>query len=72
MTADQPDSRRPAVGEAQEELAACPFCASTNVAFNEYVYPQEFAAVCNLCGAQGPRRTSPREAGKLWNRRVRI
>lgn len=72
MTADQPDSRRPAVDEAQEELAACPFCASTNIGLYEYVYAKEFAAACNLCGAQGPCRASPREAGKLWNRRVRI
>jgi hypothetical protein len=69
---DQPDSRRPAVAEAQEELAECPFCASTNIALYEYAYAQEFAVICNLCGGQGPRRASPREAGKLWNRRVHI
>lgn len=52
------------------DLLACPFCASTNVSFYEHVFAQHFAVMCNLCGAEGPRRPSHEEAGRLWNRRV--
>lgn len=52
------------------KLLACPFCASTNLGFYEHVYAQQFAVMCNLCGAEGPRRSSCDEAARLWNRRV--
>lgn len=65
-------SRRPMGGDPGIELEACPFCASTNVGFYEHVYAQLFAVMCRLCGAEGPRRASHEEAGKLWNRRTRI
>jgi Lar family restriction alleviation protein len=69
--ASEDATRRPVIDEAGMELLACPFCASTNVRFFEHVYAQQFAVTCNLCGAEGPRRTSYEEAGRLWNRRVR-
>lgn len=59
-------------GDPGVELLACPFCASTNVGFYEHVYAQQFAVMCNLCGAEGPRRSSHEEAGRLWNRRVQV
>lgn len=52
------------------KLSACPFCASTNVGFYEHVYSQQFAIMCNLCGAEGPRRLTHEEAARLWNRRT--
>lgn len=64
------NARRPMTGEAGMDLLACPFCASTNVSFYEHVFAQHFAVMCNLCGAEGPRRPSHEEAGRLWNRRV--
>jgi len=63
-------SRRPVEAEVGTDLLACPFCASTNVGFYEHVYAQLFAIMCNLCGAEGPRRASQDEAARLWNRRV--
>ena len=29
-----------------------------------------FAIMCNLCGAEGPRRSTQEEAARLWNRRT--
>ena len=63
-------ARRSLTAEHGIKLEACPFCASTNVAFYEHVYAQQFAAKCQLCGAEGPRRAALEEAGRLWNRRV--
>jgi Lar family restriction alleviation protein len=51
-------------------LEPCPFCASTNVAHYEHPFSKDFAVVCNLCGAEGPKRADHNEAGRLWNRRV--
>ena len=51
-------------------LAACPFCGSTGAGFYEHVYAGQFAAMCNACGAEGPRRQTCQEAGRMWNRRV--
>lgn len=51
-------------------LSACPFCTSTNVGFYEYVFAQQFVIMCNLCGAEGPRRSTHEEAAGLWNRRI--
>lgn len=65
-------SRRPVEADPSIELEACPFCASTNVGFYEHVYAQLFAVMCRLCGAEGPRRGSREEAGRLWNRRTKI
>lgn len=65
-------ARRPFVDETDLDLLACPFCASTNVGFYEHVYAQLFAVMCNLCGAEGPRRSSHEEAGRLWNRRTQV
>ncbi len=64
-------SRRPVEADPAIDLAPCPFCASTNVGFYEHVYAQLFAVMCRLCGAEGPRRASHEEAGRLWNRRIR-
>ncbi|MBV1691403.1 Lar family restriction alleviation protein [Novosphingobium sp. G106] len=63
-------SRRAVADETGIALTACPFCASSNVGFYEHVYAKHFAVKCNLCGAEGPQRSSPEEAGRLWNRRV--
>jgi Lar family restriction alleviation protein len=63
-------SPRPVAENGGMELLACPFCASTNVGFYEHVYAQQFAVKCNLCGAEGPQRSSIEEVGRLWNRRV--
>jgi Lar family restriction alleviation protein len=63
-------ARRELLADPSVDLAACPFCASTNLGFYEHVYGQMFAVSCNLCGAEGPRRSSQDEAVKLWNRRV--
>jgi Lar family restriction alleviation protein len=63
-------ARRPVTGETGLDLLACPFCASTNGSFYEHVYAHHFAVMCNLCGAEGPRRSTPEEAGRAWNRRV--
>jgi len=52
------------------ELDACPFCGATNLAFYEHVYSKQFAVMCNLCGSEGARRPEPKEAGRMWNRRV--
>jgi len=52
------------------QLSACPFCASTNVGYYEHVFAQQFAIMCNLCGAAGPRRSTHEEAAKMWNRRT--
>lgn len=65
-------ARRPIVDETGLDLLACPFCASTNVGFYEHVYAQLFAVMCHLCGAEGPRRSSHEEAGRLWNRRTLV
>ena len=62
--------RRSVTDRGGVELLACPFCASTNVGFYEHAYAQLFAVMCNLCGAEGPRRASHDEAGRVWNRRV--
>lgn len=62
--------RRPVTDEGGTPLLACPFCASTNVSYYEHVYAQFFAVMCNLCGAEGPRRSTHEEAGRIWNRRV--
>lgn len=67
---NQSDGRRPVPAPLDLELVACPFCASTNVGFYEHVYARQFAVTCNLCGAEGPRRVAPEEAGRLWNRRA--
>jgi hypothetical protein len=56
--------------DASVELSSCSFCASTNLNMYEHVYAQQFAVMCNLCGAEGPQRSSQDEAVKLWNRRV--
>jgi Lar family restriction alleviation protein len=71
MPVDNP-SLRLATIQSPVALAACPFCASTNVDFYEHVYAQQFAVMCNLCGAEGPQRTSHEEAGRLWNRRTHV
>ena len=47
----------------------CPFCASTSLGFYEYVYARQFAVACNMCGGQGPRRSSTDDALKMWSRR---
>lgn len=65
------DNRRAVDVEPNIDLAACPFCAATNVGFYEHVYAQQFAIICNLCGAAGPRRSTHEEAARLWNRRTR-
>jgi Lar family restriction alleviation protein len=67
---DPGNERKPADVLPELELSSCPFCASTNVGFYEHVYAQQFAVMCNLCGAEGPRRSNYEEAGRLWNRRV--
>lgn len=64
------DGRRRVAVDPTPNLLACPFCASTNVGFYEHVYAQHFAVMCNLCGAEGPQRSTHEEAGKLWNRRA--
>jgi len=64
------DDRRALDVEPNIELSACPFCAATNVGFYEHVYAQQFAIICNLCGAEGPRRSTHDEAARLWNRRA--
>lgn len=68
--ASEESLRRPVTDEGDPALSACPFCASTNVGFYEHVYAQLFAVMCNLCGAEGPRRAGREEAVRLWNRRV--
>lgn len=65
-------ARRPVTDLAGTQLLACPFCASTNVNFYEHVYSQHFAVMCDLCGAEGPRRPSHDEAGRAWNRRTQV
>jgi Lar family restriction alleviation protein len=72
ITMVEDSSRRAVEADPAIELAACPFCASTNVGFYEHVYAQLFAVMCRLCGAEGPRRISHEEAGRLWNRRTKI
>lgn len=64
------DDRRALDVQSGVQLLSCPFCASTNVGFYEHVYAQQFSIMCNLCGAEGPRRLTHEEAAKLWNRRV--
>lgn len=65
-------ARRKLEADASLELVACPFCASTNLGVYEHVFAQQFAISCNLCGAEGPRRSSQDEAIRLWNRRVQV
>jgi Lar family restriction alleviation protein len=72
MMRDQDKAPKPAEYTPGLDLAACPFCASTNVGFYEHVYAQHFAVKCNLCGAEGPSRPNYEEAGRLWNRRVSV
>ena len=48
----------------------CPFCASSDLGFYEYVYARHFTVMCKACGGQGPRRISPDEALQVWNRRA--
>ncbi len=62
--------RRPLAIVPDLQLSACPFCASTDVGFYEHVYAKHFAVMCNVCGAEGPRRPTCEEAGRLWNRRM--
>lgn len=62
--------RKPAKSVPDLDLAACPFCASTDLATYEYVYAKHFTVTCVQCGAEGPRRQTPREAGWSWNRRA--
>jgi hypothetical protein len=47
----------------------CPFCGSSEAFFYEYAFSKEFAVACRQCGAQGPRRRSPRLARELWETR---
>jgi len=63
-------NRRPYVEETGLALGPCPFCAATNVGFYEHSFSKEVSVMCNLCGAEGPKRSDPKEAGRLWNRRV--
>ena len=69
LMADNRETPRP-VDRQVEDAQPCPFCASTNVGFYEYVYAKSFAVACRVCGGQGPHRSSTDEALKLWNRRV--
>ena len=71
MSVDQ-SSRRQVEGESAADLVACPFCASTNLGLYEHVYAKHFAVKCNLCGGEGPQRSDPEEAARLWNRRVQV
>ena len=52
------------------KLRPCPFCSATNLAIYEYTYAKLFAIDCKVCGAQGPRHTSPGEVQIRWNRRA--
>lgn len=47
----------------------CPFCGSSDAYYFEYTYSKEFAIACRACGAQGPKRRSPRKARLLWDER---
>jgi hypothetical protein len=67
---EPPNTRRQVDGTPELDLLPCPFCASTNVGYYEHVYAKQFAVACNLCGAEGPGRPSPDEAGRMWSRRV--
>ncbi len=51
-------------------LRSCPFCASSELGLYEYTYAKMFTVNCQLCGAQGPRHSSPRQAQALWNGRA--
>lgn len=52
------------------KLLPCPFCSATNLALYEYTYAKLFAVDCTVCGAQGPRHSSPRQAQSRWNSRA--
>jgi Lar family restriction alleviation protein len=52
------------------ELRPCPFCSATKLALYEYTYAKLFAVDCKVCGAQGPRHSSPRQAQSRWNKRA--
>ena len=67
---NQDKMRRPLAIVPDPQLSACPFCASTDVGFYEHVYAKHFAVMCNMCGAEGPRRPTYEGAGRLWNRRM--
>ena len=47
----------------------CPFCGSSDLFYFEHTYSKDFAIACRACGAQGPKRRSPRKARQLWDAR---
>ena len=51
-------------------LPACPFCAATDLGLYEHTFAKEFAVICHICGAEGPARTDPNEAMRLWSERI--
>ena len=67
---DREDSRRHLPQMPDLPLSPCPFCGSGDVRFYEHVYAQQFAAMCHACGAEGPRRQTYQDAGRLWNCRT--
>lgn len=72
MEGEGEGDRRAVDVQPDYKLAACPFCASTNIEFYEHVYAQQFAIMCNLCGAEGPRRSTHEDAARHWNRRTQV
>jgi len=52
------------------KLRDCPFCSASSAALYEYAYAKLFAVDCQVCGAQGPRHSSPRQAEIGWNKRA--
>ena len=67
---DPSANRRPFTGETGLILGPCPFCAATNIDFYEHSFSKDVSVICNVCGAEGPKRHDPKEAGRLWNRRL--
>ncbi len=66
----EPGNTRRRLIESDLHLLPCPFCGASDVSFYEHVYARHFAVVCERCSAEGPRRPSHEEAGRLWNRRM--
>lgn len=66
----EPENMRRHLIVSDLHLSPCPFCGSSDVRFYELVYARHFAVMCQGCGAEGPRRPSHDEAGRLWNRRM--
>ncbi|MBV9840947.1 MAG: Lar family restriction alleviation protein [Sphingomonadaceae bacterium] len=56
----------------ESSLTRCPFCGSSDLGFYEHLYSKDFSVICHDCSAEGPKRSAPSEAERLWNRRVRV